>query len=391
MRFALLGDHADGLAMANALAATGRHTLAAYAGPRPGLESLEARAEGVTVAGDTEEVLADPAVEAVIVAAPLSVRAGLLRRALQSERHVLCVHPADTSPDIAYEAAMIQRDTGKVLLPLLPGSLHPALGTLAELVRASSPDRHPLVIFRHAGTAAKLTAEPATLRACVSHWEVLRRVGGEVAELFALTAGDDVRPDEPVLLSGRFEKGGLFQITLLPGGDVQALALAVQAAAGSADLTLIPAPGILRVRDMHGAEHERRWEAWDPWPAMVAAFESAVARVEARAGASMTAADPGVFPSWDDEIRALELDDAARRSIQRGRASTLEYPEATEEVGFKGTMTLVGCGLLLLILGLAILSAWSPKLGWLVIPLLLAFLALQLLRWLLPDSRAKPP
>src|SRR5262249_54360610 len=53
-----------------------------------------------------EEVLADPAVDAVIVASPLPERAAELRRALQSERHVLCAYPPDATPDAAYEAAM---------------------------------------------------------------------------------------------------------------------------------------------------------------------------------------------------------------------------------------------------------------------------------------------
>ena len=51
MRFALLGDHPDGRAMADALVASGRHERAAHA-----------------AAADLEEVLADPAVMAVIVA-----------------------------------------------------------------------------------------------------------------------------------------------------------------------------------------------------------------------------------------------------------------------------------------------------------------------------------
>ena len=93
------------------------------------------------------------------------------------------------------------------------------------------------------------------------------------------------------------------------------------------------------------------------------------------------------MPTWQDAIRCLELDDAARRSVQRRRASTLEYPEATEEVGFKGTMTLVGCGLLWLVLLLAILSYWVPYLGWLIAPVLVFFLALQLLRWVIPRGR----
>ena len=60
--------------------------------------------------GDLEEVLADPAIDAVIVAGGPSVRAAQLRRALQSERYVVCVHPADDTADLAYEAASIQSE-----------------------------------------------------------------------------------------------------------------------------------------------------------------------------------------------------------------------------------------------------------------------------------------
>jgi hypothetical protein len=53
-------------------------------------------------------------------------------------------------------------------------------------------------------------------------------------------------------------------------------------------------------------------------------------------------------------------------------------------------MTLVGCGLVWGMLFLLILSAWVPKLGWLILPLVIAFLALQLLRWVVPARDRKP-
>ena len=64
----------------------------------------------------------------------------------------------------------------------------------------------------------------------------------------------------------------------------------------------------------------------------------------------------------------------------------LEYQEASEEVGFKGTMTLVGCGLLWGSLLLLILSRWVPWLGWAILPVFALFLALQLLRWAVPPK-----
>ena len=126
MRFALLGDHPDGLAMAAALVAAGRHEVSTYG-----------------AADDVEEVLADPAVEAVIVAGRPDARPAQLRRALQSERHVLCVYPPDPTPELAYEADMLRQDSGRVLLPLLPGASHPAIRRLADFVRVGGKGTDP--------------------------------------------------------------------------------------------------------------------------------------------------------------------------------------------------------------------------------------------------------
>src|SRR5947209_16629937 len=98
MLFALLGDYPDGLDMARALVEAGRHRLVAYSGPAVGAEYLRRWGVPFDSVGDLEEVLADPAVEAVLVASARALRPAQLRRALQSERHVLCVHPADQVP-----------------------------------------------------------------------------------------------------------------------------------------------------------------------------------------------------------------------------------------------------------------------------------------------------
>jgi hypothetical protein len=167
-------------------------------------------------------------------------------------------------------------------------------------------------------------------------------------------------------------------------------------------------PAFLTRRDERGELIEEYFPAWDPWPALVAAFDLALAGKTTRGGeqsapstqysalsTQYSSARPTLTPSprqpsWQDVIRALELDDAARRGLAKRRSSTLEYPEATEEVGFKGTMTLVGCGLFWLILLLLILSAWKPWLGWFILPVLVIFLGLQALRWVVrrrPDDR----
>lgn len=47
-------------------------------------------------------------------------------------------------------------------------------------------------------------------------------------------------------------------------------------------------------------------------------------------------------------------------------------------------MTLVGCSMLWSVLLLLILSRWWPALGWLIVPLIVAFLGMQLLRYFIP-------
>ena len=109
-------------------------------------------------------------------------------------------------------------------------------------------------------------------------------------------------------------------------------------------------------------------------PALVERFEAAVG------GAAND-------PTWLDAVRGLELDDAARRSVERRRSSVLEYQEASEETGFKGTMTLIGCGLLWGMLLIVALSFWYPPLRWLIVVLLVVFLSMQFLRYIIPARR----
>lgn len=404
MRFALLGTDPDGLAMASALVSSGRHQLGACTSPIP--DAIEdAWGTDVRRVEDVEDALADPSLGMVIVAAPLSVRAALLRRAVQSERHVLCVWPPDRSPDVAYEAGMIQRETGSTLLPLLPHALHPGVQRLAELRRVGGPGPGRLVVVE-----AELVSEGEVLsgieesgaKPSLPGWEVLRLIGGEIEEVSAFAGAEELLPGGAVLVSGRFVAGGLFQATLLPRQRTGQCRLTLVGEAGRAELYLPlgwKGPAYLQWTDGAGEEHEQSWEGWDGWAALVGAFEAAAGlHVEGSAlpvkpaeGIQAQPRRPSAHPgeqalSWQDAVRGLELDDAARRSVARRRASTLEHlsPEMGEETSFKGTMTLVGCSLVWGMLLLLILSNWVPWAGWLIAPVLVVFLGLQLLRYLIP-------
>jgi predicted dehydrogenase len=397
MRFALLGDHPHGLDLALALIESGRHELVCYSGPAQGLAAFADCGSTVRPVADLEEVLADPAIETVIVASGPAVRAAQLRRALQSERHVVCVHPLDRTPDAAYEAAMIQNDTGRLLLPLLPEALHPAVAHLAGLVQA---EHGPLGKFqlmemeRWAPGPLLIQTSVAADKPSIPGWEVVRAVAGEISEVYAFADREETVPGETLLLGGRLQGGGLFQVTLVPGREERRWWLAVLGSRGQAELVFPrgwPGPARLTWQD-NGAAREEFWEPWNAGPALLQAFESALAgwSAQSQAGTDGTATNSQgkiARPTWQDAVRCLELDVAARRSVERRRTSPLEFQDATEEVGFKGTMTLAGCGLLWGMLLLVVLSRWFPALGWVIIPLLVVFLGLQLLRWLIPKQR----
>jgi hypothetical protein len=211
-------------------------------------------------------------------------------------------------------------------------------------------------------------------------------------------------PGQPLVLSGVFAHGGLFHAAFLANAAQPRWRAILTGARGRVEL-LFPlgwqGPAFLTWRDDKGENHEEYFPTWDPWPALVTVFEKMTCeqRVASPPDDRVTPR-PLVLstqysvlsapehnphkprqPSWQDVIRCLELDDAARRSVAKRRAVALEFPEATEEAGFKGTMTLVGCGLIWVILLLLILSAWWPWLGWFILPVLTIFILLQGLRW----------
>jgi predicted dehydrogenase len=386
MRFALLGNHPDGLDMAVCLAASGRHQIVTVTSSSLDAELLGRLGDNVRRVGDLEEVLADPAVEAVIVASGHANRAAHLRRALQSERHVLCVHPPDASADLAYEAAMIRQDTGRVLMPLLGEAFHPGIHRLRELWKSGTAilGEISLIELEHHGRGAVLTvAGMRDDRPSFPGWHILRTLSGEIAEISAFADQEDLSVNQLVLVCGRFDTNELFRMSMVPRQSQPMWRLNLFGTAGRAELHFPlgdPGPAFLIWRDGDGQAHEEAWDAWDPWPLLVVQFEAAIDSFNKNA-----VKRAGV--TWQDTIRCLELDDAARRSVERRRVSGMEYQEASEEVGFKGTMTLVGCALIWVILLLFIVSPWLPWLRWVIVPVIALFLVLQLFRWIIPGPR----
>ena len=136
--------------------------------------------------------------------------------------------------------------------------------------------------------------------------------------------------------------------------------------------------------DEQGESRTQTWEAFHPWAAFIERFEQALEDGLLRKPQPGQPSDANLTQTpatlgWQDELVALELDDAARQR-RRGRSNTLDLQETTEEASFKGTMTLVGCSLIWLTVLVLIVSVWVPWLAWLIVPVMGVFLALQGLR-----------
>jgi len=378
MRFALLGNHPDGLEFACALIESGSHELICYS--TNVAAGYEKRFGGrARLVPDLEEILADPAVELVVVAGSAANRPTQLRRALQSERHVACVYPPDDSPDIAHEASMIQGDTRKVLFPILPDVLHPAVQEMQRFFEASLNEA---IVRAEIHAAALKGSEVNAL--CFPTWDVLRGLGGEIAEVVGLARSETVVGDEPVLINGRFGPGLLFQVSYVPARGREDWTIVLEKEKNRVELswpTGPRGPAYLSRWEEGGELQEEAWTAWDPWGELVKMLDEQLALQD---GTLLRSVAKHVVPSWRDVIRGLELDDALRRSIKQRRSVVLDYQEGSEEVGFKGTMTLVGCGLLWLLVVALILGKWFPALLWGVAPLLILFLGLQVFRWVIP-------
>jgi glycerophosphoryl diester phosphodiesterase len=114
----------------------------------------------------------------------------------------------------------------------------------------------------------------------VPGWDFLRALESEIVEIVGLAASEEILPDAPVVLVGRFANGALFQTTLLPQQPDDSWRCAVRTGGNLMELRFPqgwPGPAHLSWLDEAGVSHEESWESWDRWPALVAAFESALA------------------------------------------------------------------------------------------------------------------
>ena len=186
MNFLILGDGPEERAWANALARRPEHRIIAAV---PGFPDLFPE---IPRPDDLEAALAVVGVEAVIVGGPLDQRDEALRRTAASGFAAICLHPPGANADAYYQVALSREETGAVVVPDLPGRLHPGIAAVRE---ALSPG--DLGALRGLRIEASARPDDGDLRETFSRWvDLARAFLGEVVSLTAL--GKDPPGERPL-------------------------------------------------------------------------------------------------------------------------------------------------------------------------------------------------
>jgi len=406
MKLALLGADHDALSLARAAIRDPRHDLVWIdAGIPP--SALSDVAPAARRSESWETLLTGTVADAVIVGRGPDgeVRADQLRKLVQEGIPLLITHPVIDSMLIYYELEMIREETGCRMLPYLPARWHPAFERLEEIVAAwqeIAGQSLEQVVFER--MLAERTRE-TVLNQFARDADLVRVLCGELTKVSALGSpppaasfanlGVQLSGPEGVLVRwsvGPAESSAVGRLTvispagkavlMMPEGDLPwTLERADRLCAG---LPTLHAGGDLRSIAWHGQETvpqqgKETFANFDPSAVALRKLEELV-----MGGA--------VRPDWLDAARTIELAEGVERSLLKGRTVEIHREDHSEQGTFKGTMTSVGCGLLVVSLLIMLAAALASGLGlqqfrfwpYLLLGVLGIFLLLQLLQLLIP-------
>jgi predicted dehydrogenase len=369
VQLALLGLDDQTLAITVAAIADSRHRIELVSDlPAEAAVRLKAAGIGGTKAVPWESLLVGGACDAVVVASAPDesaedLRTEQLRKLVQEGVPLLVAHPVLSSVLDCYEIDMIRRESGALVLPYLPARFNAGIARLRDAL--GDAEHSPLGMIEQ--IVFERTASDRTRRAVLAHFardvDWIRAITGDVVRIGALGSPDPHTAYANLTVQMSGESSAVIRWSILPGNDnvgrlkivgtKDQLEISPSAAdlpdAFAADFPINPASA-----EPADVEPEVR----EPSAALVALerLQQAIARREQPA-------------EWSEAIRDVELADAIPRSLARGRTIEVHHEQPTEEGTFKGLMTSLGCGLLLIGLGLVIVLAmpWRTRIigkGW---------------------------
>jgi predicted dehydrogenase len=322
-----------------------------------------------------EWMLDQDVVDCVVVArgSDQDHRAEQLRKLIQIGMPVLVAHPVVDSMLVYYELDMIRRDTSSLVMPCLPARHHPALQALCRTSATTAAlGAIEQVVMERTMVA---TGRDAVARQFCRDVDLIRAVAGDMTRLGAMAKGavDASHAGLGVQMSG--PRGIVARWSVDSVHGAQGGRLSVLGSMGRATVSLAPPgePWTLETQ-VAGDKRVESFSDWDP-----------AAETMRRLHDALSGTPP--VPDWVDAARAVELTETIDRSLAKSRTIELYYEDYTEEGTFKGTMTSVGCGLLIFGLFLLGAVAIAEQLGvpyvkhwpYALIGLLAGFLLLQLL------------
>jgi myo-inositol 2-dehydrogenase/D-chiro-inositol 1-dehydrogenase len=281
--------------------------------------------------------------DAVLVARDSSndeTRLEQLRKLVQAGVPMLLSHPLHNSMLAYYELDMIRRESGCPMLPFLPARMNPLAQQLAELVHnpSTSPLGHidQIALERAMVDRSKVTVSSQFSRDV----DLLRLLGGEVSRLGAMGSPGATAAGEFLAYNnlGVQMAGGENRLLRWSVGPVDEFSGAKLTATGARGKAIMWMP-----------------EDLEPWRLEIrAASDSSVADakawnpyVDALDALRAAQSAPETPSHWPDAARAVELTETIERSLKKGRTIELHQEQFSDASTFKGTMTSVGCALLL--------------------------------------------
>jgi predicted dehydrogenase len=281
---------------------------------------------GVPSYADHEALLADPRVQAVIVATPHSTHEAITVAAALAGKHIFCEKPIAIDVAAAYrmidaaDAAGVKLMVGQVV------RLYPLFRRVAEIVEA---DRLGLVVAANVEGLYNITrvrwwARAATMGALlhspgVHDIDFLRALLGEVRGVFAREAPVQIQPGvdykDVVHVSLRFESGAIATLVSSVANLVPCRRGNLLGVAGS--LAFDAVAGTIDVATTSGEREHIDLSDADNTDGVRAELQSFVDWV--------TRAAPPLLTGWDG-LRAVEVIDAAYHSIREQREITLPLP-----------------------------------------------------------------
>jgi hypothetical protein len=366
MQFAVLGADPEAHALADAAEAAG------YA--------LVWREDVATVADPTawEALLDAEFCDAVIVGASgpaTELRARQLQDLTRLGRPLLTVHPVVPSVISYFEIDMARGESGAVVRHFNPLVEAGDVARAAAWVAQGHPQFGPVEQIAATRTLVDRSREAVTWH-FARDVELLARLAGRFDRIGAHGAAADSEASYASLsvqLSG--PRTVPVRWAVEPAAE-PGLRVAIICEHGRVTLAFDSAGHCTKL-----GEHE----SGDQPPAAraIARFIAAV-----RSGQSDAS-------TWTSALDAMELADSIEISLRRGRMIDVHHRELTEQLAFKGVMSAVGCGVLVVLVPLLLVAGWIAGLVgfpladyWphVLLVLLAGFLAVQVL----PKLLAKP-